>query len=60
MFFLFLNSKGSEVRVSMNTRDSVDGAKTQQFDKLGNRELLMPDLPGSWPEVLSLEDLPNS
>ena len=60
MFFLFLNSKGSEVRVSMNTRDSVDAAKIQQLGKLGNRELLMPDLPGSWPEVLSLEDLPNS
>ena len=45
---------------SMNTRDSVDAAKIQQLGKLGNRELLMPDLPGSWPEVLSLEDLPNS
>ena len=44
----------------MNTRDSVDAAKIQQLGKLGNRELLMPDLPGSWPEVLSLEDLPNS
>ena len=39
-------------------RDVALAAETQQLSKIGNRELQMPDLPSSWPEVRSLEDMP--